>query len=85
MISMIEVIAPPGNLGIYLGNNGNTDQKVRNVITKVDDDSPLAGKVYKGDQIVAFNGFDVRGMDATSKITVKLLIVSIKSLDLIYF
>lgn len=43
------------------------------------DDSPLAGKVLPGDQIIAMNGIDVRQMDATGKTSGSLVVSTTKS------
>ena len=66
--SRVYVTAPPGRLGILVCDS--TDNQVRTVITKVNEDSPLAGNVFVGDQIICMNKIDVHHMDVAGEIII---------------
>ena len=53
----IVVNAPPGRLGIHLSNRD--DGGVGAFISAVNDDSPLVGQVYPGDEVVRIDEVDV--------------------------
>ena len=55
----ILVNAPPGRLGIHLYEYTNIDGEVGAYISKVNEDSPLAGEVHPGDKVVAIDEVDV--------------------------
>jgi hypothetical protein len=56
----LTLTVPPGRLGIRLDN---TPSKIGTVVYLVSSESPLAGKVFKGDRIVEVNGVNVGRMD----------------------
>ena len=65
MFVRVVVVAPPGALGIHLTDNETNE--VKNVVTAVNVDSPLSGKVLPGDYIVTINGGDVHNLGATGE------------------
>lgn len=60
--SLVEVIAPPGKLGILLANKVGTKGPTH--VSAVRSESVLAGKVHVGDRFVSIDGEDVSGMNS---------------------
>jgi hypothetical protein len=56
-----EILAPPGKLGIVIDTTLDGP-----VVHKVNENSPLQGKVFKGDIITSINGIDTRAMKASA-------------------
>lgn len=56
-----EIVAPPGTLGLVL----DTMEGRGPIVHRVHVDSPMAGKIFKKDVIVAVSGVDTRSMNAT--------------------
>lgn len=65
MSCRVVVTAPPGRLGLRVVD-AEADE-VHTVVSRVDDEGPLAGQVFGGDQIVAVNGIDVQQKNAAGK------------------
>lgn len=65
MSTQFSITIPPGKLGIHLEDFRSDVSST--VVSSVNDESPLAGKVFKGDYIVCVNGVDVHKMDTASK------------------
>ena len=68
--SRVDLTAPPGRLGILVSDDIDTNNHVHTVVSKVNEDSPLAGRVFAGDQIIYMNHRDVHEMDAMGKVLV---------------
>lgn len=66
MLAKIVVTAPPGRLGIELVKNVETEGTV---ITTVNDDSPVVGKLFKGDELIDINGVGVHSMSVKGELT----------------
>jgi len=60
--SLVEVVAPPGKLGILLANKVGSQGPTH--ISAVRSESVLAGKVHVGDRFVSIDGEDVSGMNS---------------------
>lgn len=60
--SLVEVVAPPGKLGILLANK--TGERGPTHVSAVRSESVLAGKVHVGDRFVSIDGEDVSGMNS---------------------
>lgn len=60
--SLVEVVAPPGKLGILLANKVGFQGPTH--ISAVRSESVLAGKVHVGDRFVSIDGEDVSGMNS---------------------
>ena len=60
--SVVEVLAPPGKLGILLANKAG--EKGPTHVSAVRSESVLAGKVHVGDRFVSIDGEDVSGMNS---------------------
>lgn len=63
--NFFSITIPPGKLGIHLDDFKSDVSST--VVSSVDPESPLAGKVSEGDVIVCVNGIDVYKMDTSSK------------------
>jgi hypothetical protein len=61
MLYRITFNAPEGKLGIHLLAD-RSNEKLRNVVSGVNHDSPLAGKIKVGDHLIKFNDISVRKM-----------------------
>lgn len=59
------ITAPPGKIGLVVVDA--KDGESGTVVSKVKDDSPLSGKIRRGDRIVDINGVDVHNMSASGK------------------
>ena len=65
MIERIVIVAGPGKLGIHLIDSETTE--VNNVVSAVNCESPLSGKVFRGDSIISINGSDVHKLGVAGK------------------
>ena len=61
----VVVTAPPGRLGIHLVDNVIGSEGT--IISKVNTDSPLAGRLLRGDHVINVNGIDVCQMRTPGK------------------
>lgn len=65
MYDEINVVVPPGRLGIHLEDYESDVSKT--AISSVSSRSPLSGKVLEGDYLISINGIDVREMDSSGE------------------
>ena len=59
----ITVTIPPGKLGIHLKDSQSDNCST--IVSSVSDSSPLAGKIFRGDQVIGINDVNVRDMGTT--------------------
>jgi C-terminal processing protease CtpA/Prc len=65
-----RVCIPSGKIGIHLKDSESDVSST--IISSVNPNSPLAGKVCEGDCIAYVNGVDVREMDTSSEMMIIL-------------